>query len=165
MRMRRCKQVTLALAAAISIAPAALAACPVERAIYASGASEDRVIVYGLRRAANIEEVRFEGWRDKTLLWRATAEFTCSNGASTCYILVEGEEDGPGDPTAAVFETIADHGEDPYWVIFAGLGQKLYYSRGPKVEWFIPEEKQFDLLALPNIYRFDACRETDALPD
>lgn len=141
--------------------------CEQDNAIWANQANGVRHIVYGTNGIRYGSEVYFEEWRQSKLAWRAKAVVTCSNGASICYAMVENASGLAGDDanTDIVVEEIDEDSDDlPEWVIFAALGQNLYYSGGAKVEWFnefIPAED--DRVTMPNIYQFFDCREPGEL--
>ncbi len=141
--------------------------CEQKYGIWATEADGVRHVVYGSDGVAYNSNVYFEEWRQSKLAWRASAKITCSNGAVTCYALVENASGLPGDDstTDVVLEEIDENADGlPEWVVFAGLGQGLYYSGGAKVEWFNgfgPTE--YDRITMPNIYRFLDCRERGEL--
>jgi hypothetical protein len=141
--------------------------CDQKYGIWASEADGVRYVVYGSDGVAYNSDVYFEEWRQSKLAWRAKAKVTCSNGAVTCYGLVENASGLTGDEaiTDVVIEEIDEEADGlPEWVVFAGLGQRLYYGGGAKVEWFNdfgPSED--DRITMPNVYRFFDCREQGEL--
>ncbi|MDP3526103.1 MAG: hypothetical protein Q8S27_16120 [Hoeflea sp.] len=137
--------------------------CEQDYAIWVSEADGVRHIVYGSEEVRYYSNVYFEEWRQSKLAWRSKGMVTCSNGAVICYANVENASDLGGDDatTSVVIEEIDENADGlPEWVVFAGLGQSIYYDGGAKVEWFngfgLPED---DRVTMPNVYRFLSCRE------
>ena len=141
--------------------------CDQKYGIWAAEADGVRYVVYGSNGVAYNSDVYFEEWRQSKLAWRAKAKVTCSSGAVTCCGLVENASGLSGDEamTDVVLEEIDEDADGlPEWVVFAGLGQRLYYSGGAKVEWFNdfgPSEN--DRITMPNVYRFFDCRKQGEL--
>lgn len=141
--------------------------CDQKYGIWATEADGVRYVVYGSDGVAYSSNVYFEEWRQSRLAWRANAKVTCSNGAVICYALVENASGLTGDDatTGVALEEIDENADGlPEWVVFAALGQSLYYSGGAKVEWFNgfgPAED--DRVTMPNIYQFFDCREPGEL--
>ncbi|WP_395517544.1 hypothetical protein [Pseudorhizobium flavum] len=162
------KFVSVLCAALTTLVSPAIAApkCDDQRAIWATEADGVRRIVYGSDGVQSTDtRIFFEEWRNGRLAWRVEAEGTCSNGASICSAMVRNNEakDGTSEPgmTDAIIEVIDHDGDEVAdYVIFAGLGQSLYYSGGAKASWFngfAPAEG--DMVLLPNIYKFLGCRK------
>lgn len=94
--------------------------------------------------------------------WRIFGEIGCSNGASTCRATFPnrlGSKDRTENVVSSIIERIDANGDDiGDWVVFAGLGQELYYSGGAEVEWITgkhdPEDER---ILIPNIFRLDRC--------
>lgn len=141
--------------------------CEQDYAIWVSETGNVRHIVYGSEGVRYYSDVYFEEWRESKLAWRARASVTCSNGAVTCYALVENASGSTGDDgiTSIVIEQIDENADGlPEWVVFAALGQSLYYNGGAKVKWFNGfGQGQYDRVTMPNIYQFFDCREPGEL--
>ena len=136
--------------------------CKQANGIWANEVGDIRHIVYGSEGLSYNSELYFEEWRHSKLAWRAKGTITCSNGASICYAMVENSSGLSGNDatTDAVVEQI-DENQDglPEWLVFAALGQNLYYSGGAKVEWFNGFGPTANSrIMMPNIYRFFGCR-------
>lgn len=141
------------------------AACTDKRAVWEHRYDGTRHVVFGTEGINYGSEIYFEEWRGDKLAWRGSGTVTCSNGASTCYGLIRNML-GDDGITESVLESI-DENQDGVaeWVIFAGLGQALYYSDGLKVEWFngFKPDDPSNRIQASNIYKLAGCRETDAV--
>jgi hypothetical protein len=169
----------LALLAGASHSVAASPPCDDDHAIWAYEDQERRVILYFGDPPPNVpgsfESVHIEEWQGGKLIWRQNGLLTCSNGASTCYVVMEvvGDPDAPPDdnnlnaagaPEVSAVIEIIDADEDGLsdWVVLAGLEQMTYYARGAKVEWFDSEQRQEREAAYitpENIYKFYSCKK------
>ncbi|ANP86033.1 hypothetical protein BA011_10045 [Rhizobium leguminosarum] len=143
--------------------------CTNSTAIWSNEGQGVRHIVYGTDGINYGSNIYFEEWRGSQLAWRARGSVTCSNGASTCYGMVRNASGLTGDDetTDVVLETIdADSDGLADWVIFAGLGQKLYYTNGADVNWFNGfQPGNQERVLLPNIYKFLSCRKDKAVQE
>jgi hypothetical protein len=170
--LRRLTATSLALAFCTTAWAEGKPPCDNRDAIWANKTEKEKQIFYFAgERSGPYSPVIIEEWRGDKLAWRQNGLFTCSNGASTCYVMmevngagspVENTANEAGTPEAdAVFESI-DENDDGLseWVILAGLRQSTYYANGAKTEWsngFSPDEPG-DRIPPANIYRFESCR-------
>ncbi|MEW9837991.1 hypothetical protein [Mesorhizobium marinum] len=141
----------------------AQAQCKNETAIWATERDGIRHVVYGSNGVTLSSRVLFEEWRNSKLAWQVSASVTCSNGHSICRVMVPNASGLPGDAgqTVAIVEEIDQDGDGlSEWVVFAALGQMLYYAGGAKVVWYNDfKPGEFDRILIPNRYRFLACRD------
>jgi hypothetical protein len=153
----------LALAAAT---PALGGPCTNTDAIWEAKGDKLRYVVYGTDGLNYFSVAFLEEWRGDKLAWRTTGRVSCSNGASICYLLLD-RADGGEKSIEIIMEGIDVEGDDlTDWIVFAALGQSLWYEGDPKVKWyngFVPAEGE--RIIPPNIYRFSACRSEALVPE
>lgn len=159
--MRTC----IALVALLVPATCEAAACKDDLAIWAVEQGGVRNITYqaqtdGLR--SMWPHMVLEEWRDGKLAWRAVASTTCSNGHSICYIFAPNNLSLIGESTTEAIIERVDENRDGLadWMIFAGLGELIWYADGLRVDWFngFGKAEQEERTTLPNQYRFSGCQ-------
>lgn len=130
---------------------------------YAKSESGGRHIVYSTQASGYLSDIVFEEWNGARLAWRLRTEIGSSQGASICRAAIPNLA---GDPTimdgltTVVVERI-DENDDGLseYLVFAALGQELWYAGGANVEWVDRElAGSDDRIILPNVYRFERCQ-------
>ena len=165
----RCSWAIATLLATCAVASPASSQCTDDTAVWSVEHAGITHLVYGLD-GFYFSTVYVEEWRESKLAWRTKSQVTCSNGVSTCYLMVDNavpDDNGETSTTDVVIEAIDDnHDGLSERLILAGLYQSLHYAGGAKVEWFngfkpVEDERP----TAPNIYKFLKCQDGPVTSD
>ncbi|RWA98305.1 hypothetical protein [Mesorhizobium sp.] len=117
---------------------------------------------YTTGSAWTMRDAFIEKWTGQKLDYRIKGEWTCSNGAVICQVIMPTKPlDSPTDAADgtvnAVFEEIDENGDRvPEWVVLAGLGQAYYYSAGPRYD-FVNGDEPPHRSYIPNVFKYETC--------
>lgn len=153
----------VALMAASALATDAAVACSNADAVWVADDDTGRTVLRTPEGPAWGWIASFERWEKGARVWQLDAEISCSLGQGICQVAVPnmmGAKDETENLTNAVVERIDENDDDVSdWIIFAGLGENLYYGGGANVIWS-PGFDQVKRIQIPNIFQLAGCRNS-----